>query len=50
MLITTIIFALTKFGATLSSDYVTFVNPPAVVKDLLAFDKAELFCNRLICS
>ena len=39
--------ALAKFGATLSSDYVNFVNPLAVV-DLLAFDKAELYCNRLI--
>ena len=40
--------ALAKFGATLSSYYVNFVNPPPVVKDLLAFDKAELYCNRLI--
>ena len=40
--------ALAKFRATLSSDFVNFVNPPPVVEDLLAFDKAELFCNRLI--
>ena len=40
--------ALVKFGATLSSDFVNFVNPPPVVEDLLAFDKAKLFCNRLI--
>ena len=37
--------ALAKFGATLSSD---FVNSPPVVEDLLAFDKAELYCNILI--
>ncbi|XP_050263839.1 uncharacterized protein LOC126708061 [Quercus robur] len=40
--------ALAKFGATLSSDFVNFVNPPPVVEDLLAFDKAEPYCNRLI--
>ena len=40
--------ALAKFGATLSSDFVNFVNPPPVVEDLLAFDKAELYCNKLI--
>ena len=50
MLITTIIFALTKFGAIIFSDYVTFINPPAVVKDLLTFDKTKLFFNRFICS
>ena len=40
--------ALTKFGATLSSNYINFVNPPLVMEDLLAFNKAELYCNRLI--
>ena len=40
--------ALAKFGAILSLDFVNFVNPSPVVEDLLAFDKAELFCNRLI--
>ncbi|KAK9990393.1 hypothetical protein SO802_025378 [Lithocarpus litseifolius] len=35
--------ALVKFGATLSSDYVNFVNSPPVVEDLLALDKAEHF-------
>ena len=40
--------ALAKFGATLSSDFVNFVNPPLVVEDLLAFDKSEFYCNKLI--
>ena len=39
---------LAKFGAILSLDFVNFVNPPPMVEDLLAFDKIELFCNRLI--
>ena len=42
--------ALAKFGATLSSDYINFVTPPSMVKDLLAFDKSEYFCNRLTSS
>ena len=37
-----------KFGATLSFDYVNFVNPSPMVEDLLAFDNAKLFCNILI--
>ena len=40
--------ALAKFGATLSSGFFNFVNPPPVVEDLLASDKAELYCNKLI--
>ena len=40
--------ALIKFRATLSSDFVNFVNPPPMVEDLLAFDKVKLYCNRLI--
>ena len=39
--------ALAKFRATQSFDYANFVNPSAVV-DLRIFDKAELFCNKLI--
>ena len=40
--------ALAKFGASLSSDYVNFANPPLMVENLLAFDKTKFFCNRLI--
>ena len=40
--------ALAKFGVTLSSDYVNFVYSPTMVEDLLTFNKAELYCNRLI--
>ena len=40
--------AFAKFGATLSSDFFNFVNPPPVMEDLLASNKVELYCNRLI--
>ena len=40
--------ALAKFRATLSSDFVNFINPPPVMEDFLAFDKAELYCYKLI--
>jgi hypothetical protein len=42
--------ALAKIGLHLSSSFVTFVDPPPVVEDLLAFDKAELYCTRMICA
>jgi hypothetical protein len=34
-----------KIGLHLSQ----FAYPPPVVEDLLAFDKAELYCTRIIC-
>ena len=40
--------ALAKFGNTLSSDFFNFVNPPPVMEDLLASNKVELYCNKLI--
>ena len=40
--------ALAKFGVTLSFDYINFVNSLTMVEDLLTFNKAELYCNRLI--
>lgn len=41
--------AMAKLGLNLDVSFITFVNPPPVVVNLLAFDKAELYCNRLIC-
>ena len=41
--------ALAKFGAAQYFNYANFDNPPAVVENLLAFDKAKFNCNRLIC-
>ncbi|XP_050241321.1 uncharacterized protein LOC126690241 [Quercus robur] len=40
--------ALAKLGAQFLSSFVTFCNPPSVVKDILTFDKANLCCNRLV--
>ena len=40
--------ALAKLGAQLLSSFVIFCNPPSVVEDILAFDKANLRCNRLV--
>ena len=37
-----------KMGADLVSDFQILYEPPPVVDNALAFDKAELFCNRLI--
>ena len=42
--------ALAKFGAASVVFFVVFDNPLPVVENLLAFDKAELFCNRWVCS
>ena len=43
---------LAKIGFHLSSSFVTFVDLPLVVEeeDLLAFDKAQLYCTRMICA
>ena len=43
---------LDKIGLHLSSSFVTFVDLPLVVEeeDLLAFDKAQLYCTRMICA
>ena len=40
--------ALAKLGAHSGSHFVVFCNPPPVVENLLAFDKANMFCNRLV--
>ncbi|XP_030958826.1 uncharacterized protein LOC115980745 [Quercus lobata] len=40
--------ALAKIGVQSSYSFVTFCNPPPVVEDILAFDKANLCCNRLV--
>ena len=40
--------ALAKLGAQTDSNFVVFCNPPPVVESLLAFDNANLFCNRLV--
>ena len=40
--------ALAKLGAHSGSHFVVFCNPPPVVENLLAFDKANKFCNRLV--
>ena len=37
-----------KMGAELVSDFQILYEPPPVVDNALAFDKAELFCNRLV--
>ena len=39
---------LANMGATLSSDFLLLYEPPPVMANMLAFDKAELFCNRLV--
>ena len=41
---------LAKMGATQDTDLLILYEPPPVLDDLLAFDKAELFCDRLIVS
>ena len=40
--------ALAKIGAQSLYSFVTFCNLPSVVEDILAFDKANLSCNRLV--
>ncbi len=41
--------AMAKLSLNLDVSFITFVNPPLVVVNLLAFDKAKLYCNCLIC-
>ena len=36
-----------KMGANLATDFLILYEPPLVVDSVLAFDKAELYCNRL---
>ena len=40
--------ALAKLGAQSDSHFVIFCNPLPVVENLLAFDKASMFCNSLV--
>ena len=40
--------ALAKLRAQTGSHFVVFCNPPPVVENLLAFDKANMVCNRLV--
>ena len=40
--------ALAKMGTNRNFTFVVFVEPPPMVGTLLAFDKANMFCNRLI--
>uniref|UniRef100_A0A2N9F3E9 Protein kinase domain-containing protein n=1 Tax=Fagus sylvatica TaxID=28930 RepID=A0A2N9F3E9_FAGSY len=42
--------ALATLGLNLHIPFMDFVHPPLVVETLLAFDKAELFCTRMICA
>ena len=47
--LTNILIALANLGFYLNNSFVTFVNPTPVVDNLLAFDKAELYCTRMVC-
>ena len=40
--------ALTRMGSGASTPFVVFMEPPPIVESLLAFDKSDMFCNRLI--
>ena len=40
--------ALAKLREQTGSHFVVFCNPPPVVENLLAFDKANMVCNRLV--
>lgn len=40
--------ALAKLGAQSMSYFAVFCNPPPVVETILAFDKANMPCNRLV--
>lgn len=37
-----------KIGANLATNFQILYEPPPMVDNALAFDKAELFCNRLV--
>ena len=39
---------LAKLGIQASSHFIVFCNPPLVVENLLAFDKTNMFYNRLV--
>ncbi len=45
-----VLMALANLGLNLEVPFMDFVNSPPVVENLLAFDKAELFCTRMICA
>ena len=40
--------ALAKMGATAQNSFVVFWTPPSVVDSIVAHDKANVFCNRLV--
>ena len=40
--------ALAKLGATSLSSFTVFLCPPSVVDNILAFDKANMCCNRFV--
>ena len=40
--------ALAKLGSQSLYSFVVFCNPPAMVEAILAFDKASMYCNRLV--
>ena len=42
--------ALANLSLNLEVPFMDFVNSQPVVENLLAFDKAELFCTRMICA
>ena len=42
--------ALANLGLNLEVPFMDFVNPPPMVENLLAFDKAELFCIHIVCA
>ena len=42
--------ALANLGLNLEVSFMDFVNPLPVMENLLAFDKAKLFCTRMICA
>ena len=41
---------LVNLGLNLDVPFMDFVNLPPVVENLLAFDKIELFCTRMVCA
>ena len=40
--------ALARMGSRRNFPFAIFVDPPPVVDDILAFDKANIFCNRFV--
>ena len=40
--------ALAKLGASSLSSFAVFSSPPPMVERIMAFDKANLYCNRLV--